>query len=47
MKDIVNDILELFNPAIEKATIDMKDYELTKEIYRKKLIRLFELNDKL
>lgn len=45
--DIVEEIIELFSLIIEKATIDMKDYELQKEVYRKKLIKLFKLTDKL
>lgn len=46
-EDIVNEIIELFSFTIEKASYDMKDYELQKEVYRKKLIKLIELHDKL
>lgn len=45
--DLIDEIMNLFDYMLEKATIDMKDFELQKEIYRKKLIKLFELNDKL
>lgn len=47
MKDIVNEILELFDYAIEKSTIDMKDYELKTDEYRKKLIKLFDTIDRI
>ena len=46
-EDIIDEIIELFSFTIEKASYDMKDYALQKEVYRKKLIRLFTLTDML
>ena len=47
MKDIVDKIMDLFSFALEKASYDMKDHELQKETYRKKIIKIFESDDKL
>ena len=46
-KDIVDNIIILFDYMIEKATIDMKDYEIVKNVYREKLITLFEDEDRI
>ena len=45
--DFVDEILELLNYSIEKKSYDTKDFELKKNMYRKKLIKIFELNDQL
>ena len=45
--DFVDEILELFNCSIEKESCDTKDFELKNNMYRKKLIKIFELNDQL
>ena len=45
--DFVDEIMDLFSFPLEKATKDMKEYELEKRAYKKKLIKLFELVDRL
>lgn len=45
MNDIIDEIIDLFDYMIEKATIDMKDLELKRKFYREKLKLLFEDND--
>jgi len=45
--NFVDEIMNVFDTAIEKSTMDMKDYELKKETYKKKLIKIFKSNDKL
>ena len=45
--DIIDEIMDLFSFPLEKATKDMKEYELEKRAYKKKLIKLFELVDRL
>ena len=47
MSDLINKIMDLFNMVLEKATTDTVDLELKRKIYRKKLIKVFEDNDKL
>ena len=45
--DFVDEIMDLFSFSLEKATKDMKEYELEKRAYKNKLINLFELVDRL
>lgn len=45
--DFVDEIMDLFSFPLEKATKDMKEYELEKRAYKRKLIKLFELVDRL
>lgn len=45
--DFIDEIMDLFSFPLEKATKDMKEYELEKRTYKTKLIKLFELVDRL
>ena len=45
-KDLIDEIMDLFNDVLEKATTDIVDFGYKKKNYREKLIKLFEDNDK-
>ena len=46
MSDLIDEILNLFDVVLEKATTDKVDFGYKKKSYREKLIKLFEDNDK-
>lgn len=47
MSDLIDEIMDLFDIILEKATTDIVDFEYKKKSYREKLIKVFEDNDRI
>ena len=46
MSDLIDEIMDLFDFVLQKATTDIVDLEYKRKDYREKLIKVFEDNDR-